>query len=50
VEHLLVSAGRLRVGRRGEERELGVGESAEWVSDVPHTYVALGPTPPTQGY
>lgn len=45
VEHLLVTAGRLRAGRLGEERELGVGEASEWVSDVAHTYVAIGDTP-----
>jgi transcriptional regulator with XRE-family HTH domain len=44
AEHLLVTAGRVRVGRLGEERELGVGESAHWLSDVAHTYVALGAT------
>lgn len=45
VEHLLVTAGRLRVGRLGEEHELGVGETLEWVSDVAHTYVAIGDAP-----
>jgi transcriptional regulator with XRE-family HTH domain len=45
VEHLLVTAGRLRVGRLGEEREIGVGEASEWHSDVAHTYVAIGDTP-----
>jgi transcriptional regulator with XRE-family HTH domain len=44
VEHLLVIAGRLRVGRLGEERELGVGEADEWISDVAHTYAAIGAT------
>lgn len=45
VEHFLVTAGRLRVGRLGEEREIGVGEASEWISDVAHTYVAIGDTP-----
>ena len=42
VEHLLVTAGRARVGRAGEEQELGPGEAAQWVSDGAHSYVALG--------
>jgi transcriptional regulator with XRE-family HTH domain len=42
TEHLLVTAGRARVGRAGAEREIGPGESAQWISDVPHTYAALG--------
>jgi transcriptional regulator with XRE-family HTH domain len=45
VEHLLVTAGRLRVGRLGEERDLGPGESAAWDSDAAHTYMALGEHP-----
>jgi transcriptional regulator with XRE-family HTH domain len=45
VEHLLVTAGRLRVGPVGDEREIGVGEVSEWVSDVEHTYVAVGDAP-----
>jgi transcriptional regulator with XRE-family HTH domain len=44
TEHLLVTAGRARVGPEGAEREIGPGESATWVSDVPHTYTAAGPT------
>jgi transcriptional regulator with XRE-family HTH domain len=45
VEHLLVTSGHLRAGRRGEERELGPGESFEWISDVEHSYVAVGDDP-----
>lgn len=45
TEHLLVTAGRVRAGRPGEETEAGPGETATWVSDVPHTYAALGPSP-----
>jgi transcriptional regulator with XRE-family HTH domain len=45
TEHLLVTAGRARVGRPGEEAEIGPGESAQWLSDVPHTYTALGTSP-----
>jgi transcriptional regulator with XRE-family HTH domain len=45
IEHLLVTAGRARVGRAGQETEIGPGESAQWVSDVPHTYTALGTSP-----
>jgi transcriptional regulator with XRE-family HTH domain len=45
VEHLLVTSGRLSVGRLEDQRELGAGESAEWVSDAEHTYAALGDGP-----
>lgn len=45
TEHLLVTAGRVRAGRVGEETEAGPGESATWVSDVPHRYGVLGPSP-----
>jgi transcriptional regulator with XRE-family HTH domain len=45
TEHLLVTAGRARVGRPDEEREIGPGQAAQWVSDVPHSYTALGPDP-----
>jgi transcriptional regulator with XRE-family HTH domain len=45
VEHLLVTAGRVRVGRLGEETEVGAGAAAQWVSDVVHTYTALGAGP-----
>ena len=45
TEHLLVTAGRARVGRPDEEREIGPGQAARWVSDVPHSYTALGPDP-----
>ena len=40
VEHLLLTRGRARVGRAGEEVEIGVGETAEWLSDVAHGYAA----------
>jgi transcriptional regulator with XRE-family HTH domain len=43
TEHLLVTAGHARVGRLGEEAELSPGQAAQWVSDVTHTYAALGP-------
>ena len=45
TEHLLVTSGRARVGRLGEETELGAGQAAQWASDVPHGYTALGPDP-----
>ena len=45
VEHLLVTRGRLRAGRDGEEVEVAVGQAADWVSDVPHGYRALGSEP-----
>jgi transcriptional regulator with XRE-family HTH domain len=45
VEHLLVTAGRALAGRAGEEAEIAAGAAAQWVSDVPHTYTALGAGP-----
>ena len=45
VEHLLVTRGRARVGRVGEQVEVGVGETAEWVSDVVHGYAAISDEP-----
>ncbi len=45
VEHLLLTQGRARVGRTGEEVEIGVGESAEWLSDVAHGYAAISDEP-----
>jgi transcriptional regulator with XRE-family HTH domain len=45
TEHLLVTSGRARVGRLGEETEIGAGQAAQWASDVPHGYTALGPDP-----
>ena len=36
---------RARVGRLGEEVEIGIGQAAQWVSDVAHTYTALGDGP-----
>ena len=47
TEHLLVTAGRARVGRRGEETEIGPGEAAQWLSDVAHGYTAVGSDPVT---
>jgi transcriptional regulator with XRE-family HTH domain len=45
TEHMLVTSGRARVGRLGEEAEIGAGQAAQWASDVPHGYAALGPEP-----
>lgn len=45
TEHLLVTSGRARVGRLGEETEIGPGQAAQWVSDVVHGYAALGTEP-----
>lgn len=45
IEHMLVTAGRAVVGRAGEETEIGVGEAAQWISDVAHSYMALGHRP-----
>jgi transcriptional regulator with XRE-family HTH domain len=45
TEHLLVTAGRARVGRQGAEADIGPGEAATWLSDGPHAYLALGAVP-----
>jgi transcriptional regulator with XRE-family HTH domain len=45
VEHMLVTSGRVRVGRLGEETEIGSGQAAHWVSDTDHGYTALGDAP-----
>lgn len=45
IEHMLVTGGRVRAGRIGEETEIGTGQAAQWVSDTTHTYTALGDTP-----
>lgn len=42
VEHLLVTDGWLRAGRSGAEAEIGAGDELRWVSDVEHSYQALG--------
>ena len=47
TEHLLVTAGRARVGRLGQETEIGPGEAARWLSDVAHGYAAVGANPVT---
>ncbi|MET9893358.1 XRE family transcriptional regulator [Streptomyces sp. NPDC006465] len=43
VEHLIVGAGRLKAGPRGEEVELGPGDYMAYRGDVPHAYEALEP-------
>jgi transcriptional regulator with XRE-family HTH domain len=45
TEHLFLTEGRLRAGRRGQEVTIEAGESATWMSDVRHSYVALGDRP-----
>ena len=47
TEHLLMTGGRARVGRVGQESEIGPGEAAQWVSDVSHGYTAVGTDPVT---
>lgn len=42
VEHLVVTRGTARVGREGEQREVPTGEHHSWLSDVEHTYEAVG--------
>ncbi|MFV0134334.1 helix-turn-helix domain-containing protein [Streptomyces sp. HMX87] len=43
VEHLIVSAGRVKAGPRGESVELGPGDYLAYRGDVPHAYEALVP-------
>ena len=47
TEHLLVTGGRARVGRFGQEMEIGPGETARWLSDAAHGYAAVGTDPVT---
>ncbi|MEV5988610.1 helix-turn-helix domain-containing protein [Streptomyces sp. NPDC052051] len=43
MEHMVVSAGRVLAGPRGEEVELGPGDYMAYRGDVPHAYEALAP-------
>jgi transcriptional regulator with XRE-family HTH domain len=43
VEHLVVAAGRLRVGPDGEELDLEPGDYVAFPGDIPHRYEALEP-------
>jgi transcriptional regulator with XRE-family HTH domain len=43
VEHLVVSAGRLRTGPADQPIELGPGDYAAFPGDIPHVYQALEP-------
>ncbi|MCO1653473.1 helix-turn-helix domain-containing protein [Pseudonocardia humida] len=43
TEHLVVLAGRWRVGPAGAEVELDPGDYARFPGDRPHTYTALAP-------
>lgn len=43
VEHLLVHAGRVRVGPEDSPVDLGPGDYARYPGDVPHVYEALEP-------
>jgi len=47
TEHLLVTGGRARVGRLGQETDIGPGETARWLSDAAHGYAAVGADPVT---
>ncbi|WP_184711843.1 helix-turn-helix domain-containing protein [Streptosporangium saharense] len=42
TEHITVFAGTLRVGPADRPLTAGPGEHISWVSDVPHSYEALG--------
>jgi transcriptional regulator with XRE-family HTH domain len=41
IEHLVVAAGRLRVGPEHEEIDLGPGDYVTFPGDIPHRYQAL---------
>lgn len=41
VEHLLVTAGSLLVGRLGQERTVTAGDWHRWESDAPHVYRSI---------
>ncbi|MBM0260774.1 helix-turn-helix domain-containing protein [Micromonospora sp. 4G55] len=43
VEHIVVAAGRMRVGPESDLVELGPGDYATFPGDVPHRYEALAP-------
>jgi transcriptional regulator with XRE-family HTH domain len=43
VEHVVVAAGRLRLGPQGAPIELGPGDYATFRGDAPHSYEALAP-------
>ncbi|MBM0239622.1 helix-turn-helix transcriptional regulator [Micromonospora sp. ATA32] len=43
VEHIVVAAGRLRVGPESDLVELGPGDYATFPGDAPHRYEALAP-------
>ena len=43
IEHLVVAAGRLRVGPEHEEIDLRAGDYVTFPGDVPHRYQALEP-------
>lgn len=45
TEHLVVTDGRVRAGRRRRETTVAAGESTTWVSDVWHSYRALDDRP-----
>jgi quercetin dioxygenase-like cupin family protein len=43
IEHIVVAAGRLRVGPAGEPVDLGPGDFVSFPGDVAHRYEALAP-------
>ncbi|MDG9718948.1 XRE family transcriptional regulator [Streptomyces sp. DH24] len=43
VEHIVVGAGRVKAGPRGDQAVLGPGDYMAYRGDVPHTYEALAP-------
>lgn len=47
AEHVIVTSGTVRVGRKGAEATLAVGESTSWISDAHHRFEALHNAPAT---
>ncbi|MGS2618372.1 helix-turn-helix domain-containing protein [Micromonospora sp. LZ34] len=43
IEHVVVAAGRMRVGPESDQVELGPGDYATFPGDAPHRYEALAP-------
>ncbi|MET8244556.1 XRE family transcriptional regulator [Streptomyces sp. NPDC005202] len=43
VEHIVVSAGKVKAGPRGESVELEAGDYMSYRGDLPHAYEALAP-------
>lgn len=42
IEHFVLTRGRARVGRLGDEVTLTAGDATTWTADVDHSYQAIG--------